>query len=498
MLAAQAPGAVCDDRAMVVERLSAGVTTHPVEERSPVADQLPKGRIARGLALMKLAASELPSVANRVMRGDDAGALDLVKMKDSAERAVKVLGDLRGLAMKLGQTASYVDGLLPPEATDVYQKALARLQSQAPTVTFEEIRAEIERGLGRPLDAAYARFDPAPVAAASIGQVHRAAVQLSDGGMMEAAVKVQYPAIAHALTSDLRNLESLRPMLAMLAPGADTRGGLEELVKHFAAELDYVEEARNQEMFRGLVEGIPGMRVPRTVASHTAHNVITMEYVHGRTVRDIAEHAPQEVRDRAGEAIFRFTLGLAFGRGVFNTDPHPGNYLIEEGGSVAFLDFGSVKVMPRALHARWRDLATMLVRGDAEGWRAESARLLGMEHMDPEVRRLHQDQMLQTAALVSRDEAVCIDREFLREAVRGGIANARAIVRVAGWTPSQSKTMRIPPDFIMVGRMQLGLFAVLATLRPRANWHRILREMLERGTVADGLVPDVPDDTPEA
>ncbi len=462
-------------------------------------DNLPKGRIARGLALMKLAATELPAVAGRVIRGDDAGPLDLVKVKDSAERAVKVLGDLRGLAMKLGQTASYVDGLLPPEATDVYQKALSRLQSQAPTVSFAEIRAEIERGLGRPLDEAFARFDPQPVAAASIGQVHRASVLLPGHDPLEVAVKVQYPAIAQALRSDLRNLESLRPMLAMLAPGADTRGGLEELVKHFASELDYVEEARSQEMFRALVEGIPGMRVPRTVPTHTATNVITMEYVQGRTIREVAETAPQSLRDRAGEAIFRFTLGLAFGRGVFNTDPHPGNYLIEDGGGVAFLDFGSVKVMPRALHARWRDLAAHLVNGRTEAWRAESARLLGMEHMDPEVRRLHQDQMLQIAALVSRDAEVCIDREFLREAVRGGIANAKAIVRVAGWTPSQSKTMRIPPDFIMVGRMQIGLFAVLATLRPRANWHRILHEMLERGTVADGLVPDVPgtEDSPE-
>jgi len=459
--------------------------------RCSVADNLPKGRIARGLALMKLAATELPAVAGRVMRGDDAGPLDLLKVKDSAERAVKVLGDLRGLAMKLGQTASYVDGLLPPEATDVYQKALARLQSQAPTVSFEEVRTEIERGLGRTLEEAYVRFDPTPVAAASIGQVHRAAVARPDAEPLEVAVKVQYPSIAQALRSDLRNLESLRPMLAMLAPGADTRGGLEELVKHFAAELDYVEEGRNQEMFRALVEGIPGMRVPRALESHTASNVITMEYIHGRTIREVAETAPQAVRDRAGEAIFRFTLGLAFGRGVFNTDPHPGNYLVEDGGGVAFLDFGSVKVMPRALHARWRDLATMLVTGRTDDWRAESARLLGMEHMDPEVRRLHQDQMLQTAALVSRDEVVPIDREFLREAVRGGIANAKEIVRVAGWTPSQSKTMRIPPDFIMVGRMQLGLFAVLATLRPRANWHRILLEMLERGTVADGLVPDV-------
>ncbi|MBL8604552.1 MAG: AarF/ABC1/UbiB kinase family protein [Myxococcales bacterium] len=455
-----------------------------------MADELPKGRIARGLALVKLAARELPTVANRVMR-DNAPPLDALLVKESAERAVKVLGDLRGLAMKIGQTASYVDGLLPPEATEVYQKTLSKLQSQAPTVSFEEIRTEIERGLGRPLAEAFVRFDETPVAAASIGQVHRAAIADPDrpaGPPLEVAVKVQYPSIAQALHSDLKNLESLRPMLAVLAPGADTRGGLEEVVKHIAAELDYTEEARNQDLFRGLIENIPGMMVPRVYHSHTAKNVLTMEFIEGRTVRAVAEQEGEAFRNKVGEAIFRFTLGLAFGRGVFNTDPHPGNYLVRDDATVAFLDFGSVKVMPRALHAQWRTLATHLVEGQHEAWRALSSQLLGMEHMDPQVRKLHQDQMLQTAAMLSRDAAVCIDREMLRDAVRGGIHNAKEIIKVAGWAPSRSKTMNIPPDFVMVGRMQLGLFAVLATLRPTNNWNQILRDMLTRGLVPDAAL----------
>lgn len=99
--------------------------------------------------------------------------------------------------------------------------------------------------------------------------------------------------------------------------------------------------------------------------------------------------------------------------------------------------------------------------------------------MDPEVRRLHQDNMLATAALVARDEEVTIDRAMLRDAVRSGVRTAKDIGKTAGWIPSRSKTMAIPPDFVMVGRMQVGLFAVLAQLHPRANWNRILREMLE-------------------
>ncbi len=444
-----------------------------------MADELIKGRIARGLALVKLAAAELPMVAGRVLRreaGDPAA--DMEHMKESAERALKVLGDLRGLALKVGQTVSYVDGLLPPEATEVYQKALAKLQSGAPTVSFEDLRAEIERGLGRPLAEAYVRFEEAPVAAASIGQVHRAWVREDDGSEREVAVKVQYPSIAHALTSDLKNLDALHPMVSVMAPGADTRGGMDEVIEHIRAELDYTKEADNQERFRALTAGWEGVEVARVLRSHTARNVLTMDFIPGRSIRQVADEAPQEERDRVGVAIFRVTLGLALGKGIFNTDPHPGNYLVRDDGTVAFLDFGSVKVMPEELHARWKHLATLLVTGRLEEWRREGSHLFGMDAMDPRVRKHHQDFMLQTAAMVQRDEEVTIDREMMRRAIQGGVKTVKDIALDAGWMPSRGKTVAMPPDFVMAGRMQLGLFAVLAQLRPRANWNRILKAEL--------------------
>lgn len=443
-----------------------------------MADELIKGRIARGLALVKLAASELPVVAGRALRrhGEETPE-DLDRLRASAQRALEVLGDLRGLALKVGQTVSYVDGLLPPEATEVYQRALARLQSNAPTVSFDEIRKEIERGLGRPLHEAYTRFDETPLAAASIGQVHRAWLREGDRER-EVAVKVQYPSIAQALTSDLKNLDALHPMVAVMAPGADTRGGMDEVIEHIRAELDYTREADNQERFRALTEGWEGVEVPRVVRSHTARNVLTMDFIPGHSIRQVAEEGSQALRNKVGVAIFRFTLGLALGRGVFNTDPHPGNYLVRDDGTVAFLDFGSVKEMPPELHARWRHLATLLVTGQIDAWRREGAKLFGMEAMDPRVRQRHQDFMLQTAAMVQRDEEVTIDRVLLRKAIQDGVKTAKGIAQDVGWLPSRAKTAAIPPDFVMAGRMQLGLFAVLAQLRPRANWNRILRAEL--------------------
>lgn len=439
--------------------------------------EIPKGRLARGLAMLRLAGSQLPTVANRVLRGDDAG-LDLVIVKRSAERAASVLGELRGLAMKIGQTASYVDGLLPPEASDVYQATLARLQSAAPTVPFDALRAEVERGLGRPLDALYERFDPEPIASASIGQVHRASLRRGDGALVEVAVKVQYPSVAQAVASDLRNIESLKPMLSILAPGADTSGGVDEVVRTLGEELDYTIEARNQSRFRALAGRYEKTHVPEVHLGHTAANVLTMNFVEGRSLREVCEHGEQALRDQVGAAIFRFTMGVAVSRGLFNTDPHPGNFLVQPDGTVTFLDYGSVSELPPALHARWRELVELLLDQRFELWRERHAELFGLAHMDARVLEHHLRFMWSVASMVAPDREVTIDRSMLRGTFAEGVSTAKAIARDVGWLPSRDRTAAMPPEFVMAGRMQLGLFAVLAQLRPRANWHRILREML--------------------
>ncbi|MFO0558871.1 MAG: AarF/ABC1/UbiB kinase family protein [Polyangiales bacterium] len=443
-----------------------------------VADEMPKGRIARGLKLVSLAAKELPMIGEKVVTGRKFDEKDKQRLRESAEAAAKTLGELKGLALKVGQTLSYVDGILPPQATDAYQKALAKLQNMAPTVSFDEIKAELERGLGRKLDEAFVRFEQEPIAAASIGQVHKAVIQV-DGVEHEVAVKVQFPGIDKALGSDLKNLEVIRPVLSMMAPGADTGAGMDEVVTRLREELDYLHEAENQERFRTLVEGYPDVIVPKVHRSHCGHNVLTSEFIRGRSIREVALEGDQELRDRVGKAIFRFTLGNAFTKGVFNTDPHPGNYIVQPDGQVAFLDFGSVKWLPKDLHAPWRELAEHLVRGEIDEWRTKGSSLLGMDHMDPRAREINQEYQLYSAAVIAKNEEITVDRELLRDAVQQGAHTVKKVIKELGVMPTKGKTMRMPPDFVMVARMQVGLFAVLAQLRCRANWNRILAEMLD-------------------
>jgi predicted unusual protein kinase regulating ubiquinone biosynthesis (AarF/ABC1/UbiB family) len=439
---------------------------------------MPKGRIARGLKLVSLAAKELPMIGEKVVTGRKFDEKDKQRLRESAEQAAKTLGELKGLALKVGQTLSYVDGILPAQATDAYQKALAKLQNMAPTVSFDEIKAELERGLGRSLDEAFVRFEREPIAAASIGQVHRGTIVL-DGVEHDVAVKVQFPGIDKALGSDLKNLEVIRPVLAMMAPGADTSGGMDEVVTRLREELDYLHEASNQERFRALVEGYPDVVVPKVFRSHCAHNVLTTEFIRGRSIREVAQDGDQALRDRVGQAIFRFTLGNAFTKGVFNTDPHPGNYIVQPDGQVAFLDFGSVKWLPQELQGPWRELARHLVRGELDEWRVKGSRLLGMDHMDARAREINQEYQLYSAAVIAKDEEITVDRELLRDAVQQGAQTVKKVIKELGVMPTKGKTMRMPPDFVMVARMQVGLFAVLAQLRCRANWNRILREMLD-------------------
>lgn len=447
-------------------------------EEALVADEMPKGRIARGLKLVSLAAKELPMIGEKVVTGRKFDDKDKARLKESAEQAAKTLGELKGLALKVGQTLSYVDGILPPQATETYQKALAKLQNMAPTVSFDEIRAELERGLGRTIEEAFVRFEEQPIAAASIGQVHKAVI-LVDGVETDVAVKVQFPGIDKALGSDLKNLEVMRPVLAMMAPGADTGGGMDEVVNRLAEELDYTIEATNQERFRALVEGYPDVLVPRVFRSHSAKNVLTSEFIRGRSIREVALEGDQELRDRVGRAIFRFTLGNAFTKGVFNTDPHPGNYIVQPDGQVAFLDFGSVKWLPKDLQGPWRELAVHLVRGELDAWRDKGARLMGMEHMDARAREINQEYQLYSAAVVAKNEEITVDRELLRDTIAQGANTAKKLIKELGVMPTRAKTMRLPSDFVMVARMQVGLFAVLAQLRCRANWNRILAGMLD-------------------
>ncbi|HEV3053265.1 MAG TPA: AarF/ABC1/UbiB kinase family protein [Solirubrobacteraceae bacterium] len=257
----------------------------------------------------------------------------------SAQSLVKVFSGMRGAAMKVGQTLSAVDlGLVPEEIRPEFQEILATLQQGAEPVSFKAIAKVVEEDLGETLKEAFDDFEPEPIAAASIGQVHRAT--LHDGRIV--AVKVQYPGIAEAIHSDLQNLRLGLKLLNVIAPGIDTGEIANEIRERISEELDYELEADNHKAMARTYKSHPFIVVPDVVTSLCRERVIVSEYVDGARFAEI-KGIPQADRNRVSEILIRFYLNWPLRHRLLNGDPHPGNSLFLKDGRVAFIDFGFFK-----------------------------------------------------------------------------------------------------------------------------------------------------------
>ena len=388
--------------------------------------------------------------------------VDADRRKQAAEAVAETMGQMKGAFMKLGQMLSFVSDEVPEE----FRAALAALQASAPPMDFALLRAVAEDELGRPLERAFARFDEKPLASASIGQVHRATLPTGE----EVAVKIQYPGVADAIRADLGNAAMLYRMISPLYPGVDTRSVIDELRGRIIEELDYAREADNQRTFARLYEDHPFIRVPRVHASHSTARVLTTEFVAARRFADILTLDEAE-RSRYGEILFRFVFGSILRHGMFNGDPHPGNYLFDADGRVVFLDFGCVKYFPDDMLANWRALVTAHLAGDR---RAFADQLVALTFI-PSTDGFDLDVLFDYFAYFY--EPIQHDREFVftREY---NAASFKQVFKPDGNAAGLSKKLNMPRDFVFVNRIQWGVHSVLAHLGARGNFHRIQREHL--------------------
>ena len=296
-------------------------------------------RVERGMTALRLAARGGARYASNAPRlfasaGEHRQQLRNDLALQTAEDVAVTLGTMKGVLMKLGQMASYVDDGLSPAA----RRTLSRLQDSVPPMSPELAAQVVTEELGRPPERAFATWDPEPIAAASIGQVHRAITH--DGRAV--AVKVQYPGIAETIAADLGNVALLRRMLKITAPSQDVDALLAELRERVTEELDYRREARNQQLFARYYEGHPTIGVPQIVDELSTRRVVTSDLADGARFAELAGWSQAE-RDLAAETIYRFVFRSLYEAHAFNGDPHPGNYLFHGGGRVTFLDFGLVK-----------------------------------------------------------------------------------------------------------------------------------------------------------
>jgi len=387
----------------------------------------------------------------------------------TAEDVAKVLGGMKGAIMKAGQMLSFIADGLPPEA----QAALATLQADVPPMAPSLAEQVIRQELGQDPEHLFLEWDPIPVAAASIGQVHRAV--MPDGRIV--AVKVQYPGVDAAIKSDLDNAEMLYGMFASFAlKNMDVKALVDELRARMADELDYRLEAACQSEFARRYAGHPFIHVPQVIPERSARRVLTSEWVGGKRFQEFVDSSTQDEKNRAGEVIMRFTQGAIHRHGVFNGDPHPGNYRFHDDGSVTFLDFGLVK---RWSHGELEQLTAVLdeilaadPKGVMEG--AIRAGFLSPDHtLDPDllfeyVRGPYEPFLI---------DQFTYTKDWTAKALQ-------TVIDMQGKYGEVIKSLNMPTSYVILDRVVWGVSAILGRLHATNNWRHILAEY-RKGVSAD-------------
>ena len=410
----------------------------------------PRGRLARTARLAALPAAFAGRRAvglGRRLAGSPAEAIAAQVQQRTAEQLFATLGRLKGGAMKVGQAMSAMEAALPEQLAVPYRDALVRLQESAPAMPAALVRAQLERAFPGGLDE-LRDFDERPVAAASVGQVHRATWH--DGTPV--AVKVQYPGAAEALLTDVGTLSALVPIMRAAAPGLDARQLVAELRERLAAEVDYAQEARAQQAFSDAYRDDPDIAVPDVLA--VAGEVLVTRWVDGTPLSRVIATGTGEDRDRAGLLLVRLLTSAPVRAHLLHGDPHPGNFRLLPDGRLAVLDFGATEPLPH-------------------GWPARLGPLLGAGR-DGDAARLHRIAadagLLQAGATPTalydllgpyfaplRTPEYRFDRAWLQAQTR----------RVSDPRSAAARTQRrlsAPPRHLLLQRVAVGLVGVLCSL----------------------------------
>ena len=431
--------------------------------RARRAQSLTRDAGERRQQTMALAADVTKTLSGAKLRGIFAGRKRRAAIKEEASerasaQAVQALGEMKGFMLKLGQMASYMGN-----ATGESQAQLATLQSAAPPMDLAMVDGVIERELGAAPSEVFTVFDAEPLAAASVGQVHRAKV-----GDRDVVVKVQYPGVDEAIIADLDNFASMADSMGPYWK-TDTSTLLAELGS-MRQEFDYHAEARNQQHFADLYRGHRWVQIPEVVHDRSAQRVLTSELIDGRRFAELID-APQDVRNRAAEIIYRFAFGSVL-NGFFSGDPHPGNYLFPADGRVCFIDFGVVQRMED--EADRRATAEAIQGGfedDPEKIRTGLRTLGLLPERGADAAKMWAQLRPLVVGPIDQDRVTRIDRDALasarREASRltSELAKYRKSKDIHGWV-------------LIWLRYAMGTQAVISQLEPEANWHRIMREIV--------------------
>jgi predicted unusual protein kinase regulating ubiquinone biosynthesis (AarF/ABC1/UbiB family) len=411
----------------------------------------PRGRLFRTARLAALPAAFAGRTAvglGKRVAGRPAEAVAAQVQQRTAEQLFTTLGRLKGGAMKVGQAMSAMEAALPEQLAVPYREALVRLQESAPPMPTALVRQQLDRAFPSGWRDVLRDLDERPVAAASIGQVHRATWR--DGTPV--AVKVQYPGAAAALLSDVGTLSALVPVMRAAAPGLDARQLVAELRDRLTAEVDYAHEAQAQTSFADAYRDDPDIAVPDVLA--VAGQVLVTRWVDGTPLSRVIATGTDDERDRAGLLLVRLLASAPVRARLLHGDPHPGNFRLLPDGRLAVLDFGATEVLPSGWPARLGPLLAAGRDGDASRLHRIAA-ATGLVHGAVTPTAL--SDLLGPYFAPLRTPAYRFTRAWLQEQTR----------RVSDPLSAAARTQRrlsVPPRHLMLQRVVAGLAGVLCSL----------------------------------
>ena len=434
-----------------------------------------KGRLARLARLGGMAMGLVGDAATATTHlvTDTAKGAAGTFHRQAAQRMLRVFGDMKGLPLKAGQMLSYIDEILPEEHRHIYTKMLGGLQMHTPPMGWEVVEAVFKEELdGRGPEEVFATFDHEPIAAASIGQVYLA--RLQDG--TEVAVKVQYPGVAEAIRSDLDNMESLVSAMSVVMPRADLNHFVEEIVHTLADECDYELEAASQAEFAARWADDPLVVVPAVLPQYSARRVLTSEFLHAQEWAEMLETATPELKRGYSETIFRFVFQSLFCYGMFNGDPHPGNYLFYPDGRVAFIDYGCVQRYSDEQSAGLRALRdAVLVQERGPRFRELLDAAFGLPaDLDPEVHDLLEDYMHLSFEPATEPQPYRFERVYTRRLLEMGMEAKKVMTKRMIFGRNANPFQKQTASIAFLGRINFGLGSILAKLGQPADYRAIL------------------------
>lgn len=415
--------------------------------------KLPRNALTRSVRMAALPAAFAGRTAlgfGKRVGGKSAEIVAAELQARTAEQMFKVLGELKGGAMKLGQAMSIFEAALPEDFAGPYRAALTKLQDAAPPLPAEAIHKILAEELGTQWRTKFSDFADQPAAAASIGQVHKATWH--DGRVV--AVKVQYPGADKALISDLNQMARMGKLFASWIPGLDIKPLLDELRDRAVDELDYLHESRNQRAFAIAYEGDSEFVIPHVLVA--APHVLVSEWIDGTALSSIIKDGSQAERDAAGVLYERFLLSGPSRAGLLHADPHPGNFRITPDGRLGVLDFGACASLPDGLPSAMGSLLRIAQLGDAqtviEGLRAEGFIKPNIE-VDAEQVLAYLEPFVDPA----RYEEFTFSRDWMREQFTrmNDMRNPDFAVGLK---------LNLPPSYALIHRVWLGCIGVLCQL----------------------------------